>query len=506
MIRECTPTEIRRSKALVLMNAPGVGKTFATMTFRACSKKMSPRPPYECLTIYLGLSQGWDLGQYERDHIIRKGFSAVECVFLQRLLVALDVTLTSCQGDLSRLNEDGHDGQKIPLPRISFYPCFFSEVDMCSVKDAIFARLHSLTELCPKRKSGYRLVVLVALDEAQFLDEWILIPPDAKGGGGARYVLRALRQLQVLAYKATDQQCLLLPIATGIRPEVSLLSEKEGQNIYVGRSEDDASHVSFADFRTIVHDHVKSLRPRSAMSVGKVVSLLSAAYYPCVRSALEWQDGNSTVRPIGGMLCITHDVAVKILVADFTRSSLAAGSVTRESASRLSGLATVALDSIPHDIPVSRIDCGMAQPLVHFHAFRLLWNVIKQERSLPRLPLGRFYIGAVKDNCVAFEECMFHVFGLFMSIFCHPCKPTKPFRERSFTESSMSGCQVVRGCCSIDATTTSRTRSPTTCRLREHTSHEEACDGPIFEDILCDIEHLKSGCALWIRCGSEVVS
>ena len=61
VIRECTPTEIQRSKALVLMNASGVGKTFATMTFRACSKKMSPRQPYECLTIYLGLSQRWDL-------------------------------------------------------------------------------------------------------------------------------------------------------------------------------------------------------------------------------------------------------------------------------------------------------------------------------------------------------------------------------------------------------------------------------------------------------------
>ena len=36
-----------------------------------------------------------------------KGFDEVECVLLQRLLIALDVTLTECQGDLNRLNEDG---------------------------------------------------------------------------------------------------------------------------------------------------------------------------------------------------------------------------------------------------------------------------------------------------------------------------------------------------------------------------------------------------------------
>ena len=85
--------------------------------------------------------------------------------------------------DLNRLNEEGHDGQKIPLPRRGAIP-FSSEIDMDSVKEAIYARLGSLLKLCPKRKKGYRLVVLVALDEAQFLDR--LIHPDAEGGG-ARY-------------------------------------------------------------------------------------------------------------------------------------------------------------------------------------------------------------------------------------------------------------------------------------------------------------------------------
>ena len=58
-IGECVPITNQKSMALVLMSASGVGKTFATMTFRACSQRMSPPPPYECLTIYLGLNQGW---------------------------------------------------------------------------------------------------------------------------------------------------------------------------------------------------------------------------------------------------------------------------------------------------------------------------------------------------------------------------------------------------------------------------------------------------------------
>ena len=128
-----------------------------------------------------------------------KGFLEVERVLLQRLLIALDVTLSECQGDLNRLNEVGHDGQKIPLPR-SAVP-FFSEIDVDSARVAIYARLRSLVKLCPERESGKRLVVLVALDEAQFLDDFI--PPDEEGGG-ARYGLRVLRQLQVLAYKETS--------------------------------------------------------------------------------------------------------------------------------------------------------------------------------------------------------------------------------------------------------------------------------------------------------------
>ena len=63
---------------------------------------------------------------------------------------------------------------------------------MESVKEAVYARLSSSLKLCLERKKGQRLVVLVALDEAQFMDR--LIHPDAEGGG-ARNGLRVLRQL-----------------------------------------------------------------------------------------------------------------------------------------------------------------------------------------------------------------------------------------------------------------------------------------------------------------------
>ena len=216
-----------------------------------------------------------------------KGFHEVECVLLQRLLIALDVTLTECQGDLNRLNEEGHDGQKIPLPRRGAIPTFefFNVIDIDSVRGAIYARLSSLLELC-HQNGRLRLVVLVALDEAQLLDDLISPSkdPDKKSVAGARYGLRVLRQLQVLAYKETEQQCLLLPIATGIRPSVSLSSPTEGENKNVGESKDDAAHVSFDHFRTIVYEHIiKDLSPDPKFHVGMAVTLLTAAFYPCGR-------------------------------------------------------------------------------------------------------------------------------------------------------------------------------------------------------------------------------
>ena len=504
VIRECAPITNQDSKALVLMSASGVGKTFATMTFRACSQRMSPRPPYECLTIYLGLNQGWCLTSQERAYLEAvekgKGFLEVERVLLQRLLIALDFTLTKCQGDLNRLNEVRHDGQKIPLPKRGIIP-FSSEIDMESVKEAIYERVSSLLELCPKRESGYRLVVLVALDEAQLLDE--LISPSEKRykkSGGARYGLRVLRQLQVLAYEETEQQCLLLPIATGIRPTVSLSSRTEGENICVGTKEDDAAHVSFDHFRTIVYEHIKKLLRGSKFpkfNVGKAVTLLTAAFYPCVRDMQEWKVGDD-VKPIDATLNIPADVAVKILMADFARTS-GLDNVK---------LATVKLDLIPLEIPVARIERGVAQPLVHFSVFGPLCDCIvnerriKRRRALPRLPLGTVDI---KDNCTNFEVRMFQIFGLFMSLFCDPRAPdAKKFRtilHRVINEwLPKRAYKLGDECYGPESFDESKFHY---LPFEKLTNHEDACKGPIFEGVLSPVMELHQDCAAWMRFGGE---
>ena len=494
-IGECAPTTNQKSKALVLMSASGVGKTFATMTFRACSRRMSPRPPYECLTIYLGLNQGWALTSQElafMDAVKKgKGFHEVECVLLQRLLIALDVTLTKCQGDLSRLNEVGHDGQKIPLPRDAISTVqFFNAIDVDSVKGAICERLGSLVDLCP-RKGRRRLVVLVALDEAQLLDDSI---SPCKKGGGARYGLRVLRQLQVLAYKETKRQCLLLPIATGIRPTVSLSSRTEGENTSVGQSKDDAAHVSEGDFRTIVRNHIKKLRRRTKVPVGKVVTLLSTAFYPCVRNMLEWKVG-SAVKAMEAKLEITANIAVSILLADFARTSTLGKAKKKE-------LASVELDSIPHQIPVSRIDGSLAQPLVHFFVFKPLYdritNDVKGGRALPTLSLDTIYIG---DRFAFFELRMFQVFGLFMSIFCDPRAPTEKFRTIVHPRIEK---WLPKDAWKLEARSDDVEESKFHyLPFAKHTNHKDACKGPIFKRVLSTVQNLRKDCGCWMCFGGE---
>ena len=423
-----------------------------------------------------------------------KGFDEVECVLLQRLLIALDVTLTECQGDLNRLNEkkgDGHDGQKIPLPQKDTVR-FFSEIDMKSVREAIYARLHSLLELCPPRESGKRLALLAALDEAQILDEFI--SPE-ENVGGARYGLRVLRQLQVLAYKETEQQCLLLPIATGIRPTVSLSSRTEGENIHVGLKKDDAAHVSENDFRTIVYDHIKDLSPNPKFHVGKAVTLLTAAFYPCVRNMLAWKVGNA-VKPINEAIKIPHDVAIKILMADFARTS----GLDNVSLATLN-LATVELDLIPHGIPVTRIERGKAQPLVHFSVFGPLYDrIVNNGRALPHLPLGTVDIN---DNWKKFEERMFQIFGLFMSLFCDPralnAKKFRTILHRVIRQWLPEDAFELGDECYESFDESKFHYLP----FAEHTNHEDACKGRIFEDVLSPLTKLQQDCAAWMCFGGE---
>ena len=230
-----------------------------------------------------------------------------------------------------------------------------------------------------------------------------------------------------------------------------------------------------------MYEHVKKLLPDSS-DINKTVNVLTAAFYPCVRRALEWKD-DATVEPFQATLQITHDVAVEILMADFARTSL----------SPLKKDSTVALNSIPHEIPVVCFGDGTAQPLVHFCVFRPIWSCIKQKRALPVPPLQAFHIGEVKDSYVAFEERMFQVFGLFMSIFCDPREPTG--RLRTIVGMLRDRCHDFLNEC--------KSKSHYLPFDDRKTTLKKACKRRLFEGVLSRILNLQKDCGCWMRFGGE---
>ena len=201
------------------------------------------------------------------------------------------------------------------------------------------------------------------------------------------------------------------------------------------------------------------------------------------------------MKPINAAIKIPHDVAIKILMADFARTS---GLDNAKLATV--NLATVELDLIPHGIPVTRIERGKAQPLVHFGVFGLLYARIKRRRALPRLPLGTVDIN---DTCTNFEVRMFQIFGLFMSLFCDPHAPdAKEFRTVLHPR--------IQAWLPEDAY-----KLGDECRgwfveskfhylpFEKLTNHGKACKGPIFEDVLSPVTKLQQNCAAWMCFGGE---
>ena len=248
-------------------------------------------------------------------------------------------------------------------------------------------------------------------------------------------------------------------------------------------------------FRTIVYEHIKNdLSPDPKFHVGMAVKLLTAAFYPCVRRMLEWK-GDNEVKPINAAINIPADVAIRILMADFARTS----GLDNAKLATLN-LATVELDLIPHGIPVTRIECDKAQPLVHFSVFGLLYNCIKGKRALPRLPLGTVDIN---DTCTNFEVRMFQIFGLFMSLFCDPRAPdATEFRTilDPRIQAWLPGDAYKLGNECRGWFVESKFHYLPFAKL---TNHGKACNGPIFEGVLSPVTKLQQDCAAWMCFGGE---
>ena len=150
---------------------------------------------------------------------------------------------------------------------------------------------------------------------------------------------------------------------------------------------------------------------------------------------------------------------------------------------------------------MTRIERGKAQPLVHFSVFRLLYDrIVNNGRALPRLPLGTVDIN---DNWKKFEERMFQIFGLFMSLFCDPrVRNAKKFRtllHRVINEWLPKDAFELD-----DECYESSDESKSHCLpFAEHTNHEDACNDAIFEDVLSPLTKLQQDCAAWVRFGGE---
>ena len=238
---------LQLSVALVLRSGSGVGKTYATQTARYGSLRLQEKRkeeaeqqkqpyedcPYDLYSAYIGFNVGERLKSEEEEYMQRmRSAEGVAVVVLTRLLAWL-----------AAFRPEGEDWDAVVQPQ---YP-----VADAAVAAMPYAKMHGDTTVATRRlllekvegclraladarkAAGQKpLALLVAVDEGQELDELAGCEPDSKGGG-ARWALRVLRELQRTALSCGVA---LLPICTGINPEVSLGDGTGGKNVVLGEA------------------------------------------------------------------------------------------------------------------------------------------------------------------------------------------------------------------------------------------------------------------------------
>ena len=160
-----------------------------------------------------------------------------------------------------------------------------STADSTAHSSAIKSRAEALQRLAKKK-----LALLVVVDEAQDLDK--LLAPTGEDGG-ARCALRLLRELQRRLFNATGGNVVALPLAIGIRPEVSFVQGTEGKLVAVGLKGDEAllRREDFYVFAHSIFDRIPSLARLSPN--GK--TFLASLHYPHVRSLVSGPETNPEV-------------------------------------------------------------------------------------------------------------------------------------------------------------------------------------------------------------------
>ena len=396
------PAMLQQTVALVLCSASGVGKTFATLSFRCGARSVGAA--FEAVCAYVGFNQSWPLRTDEVRYLSCNTLNAeltaraVRQVVLQRLLLVL---AGMCQlASLDELDSPTHSCQLMPQP------CDYAFAPVADDGQLTVAIIDCLSRLRGMRSPATTpLVVLVAVDEAQHLDA--VVPPGLDVGG-ARFALRALRHLQLAVVKSTKlrNQILVLPMATGIQAQTALSTLTEGANVGIGL-EPGAACLTLADFTTLT----KRIAP---LLDDRVIRYLAAAHYPCVRTLLScvnskptsWNDVRRTSDEVP---LLANNRAFEVILAAFDDQPVTF--------------------PLPRCIPVKFAGTTVddeAYPFMHFALWRCLHVAINEHRGtidqakLVNVPIDSVSCNTEALDCSSFESLAFHTWGYFMSVFCAP--------------------------------------------------------------------------------------
>jgi hypothetical protein len=391
---------LQKTSSLVLRSAGGVGKTFATLAFRKVAMGLTAEcagwVPFTC---YLGMNSDWPLAAHEVNFLIQSvgkehSVMAVLCI---RLLVALHVQLAdffspdpACRGSLAHLDKKDHASQRIVLPVAAkgILESHISEewlkrADILDVQCTIVQLLNDAVFLLP---ANQRFCILVAVDEAQFLDSHI--PPTGDDAGGARLALRALRQLQLQVAQATNCRAILLPIATGINPVTVLSTNTTGRQVVIGATGDEA-HMSLTDFIA----YHKSKAPQRTYGTYPFTELGARLLYPFARDVESLpRDPTISWTPLVETPSILN--ARDVATSAFTKVPMPAKDVPTWIPVVPSKFDGTVVPIIPYTVWGHLCTCTMSPTL------RLSLNVVQSCRS--------------PSTWSDFESLVFEVLGMFM--------------------------------------------------------------------------------------------
>ena len=309
-----TMRSLQLSVALVLRSGSGVGKTYATQTARYGSLRLQEKRkeeaeqhkqpcedcPYDLYSAYIGFNVGESLQSEEEEYMQRmRSAEGVAVVVLTRLLAWLAAFVASfCpEGEADRPEGKGEDWDAVMQPQypvadaaVAAMPYAKMHGDTTATRDLLLGKVEGcLRALANARKAAGQkpLALLVAVDEGQKLDKLEGCEP-YENGGGARWALHVLRELQRTALSCGVA---LLPICTGINPEVSLGDGTDGMNMVL--REAGAVVMLPNEWRDYCEEHLG--KKTKLFSSRPAVHAFYALLWPRARHVATIAEGPSTV-------------------------------------------------------------------------------------------------------------------------------------------------------------------------------------------------------------------